>query len=46
MESDPLPYKACPQCGYEDLDKYSNEMNDKIYFFVKCNNCEWVEWSE
>lgn len=43
--SDPLPYKACPKCGNEELYKTSDIYRDDVYYFVKCEECGWNEWT-
>lgn len=42
----PLGYKACPQCGSEDLEYRSqvDTKHDDLYEFVKCNKCDWSDW--
>jgi predicted RNA-binding Zn-ribbon protein involved in translation (DUF1610 family) len=41
---DPLPYKACPECGSTELERSSatdpREDGD-TYYFIKCRQCRW-----
>lgn len=47
-EGDPLPYKVCPNCGSLRLKRgsYTDYFHDEIYFFVKCLDCGWSDWSQ
>lgn len=46
--SDPLPYKACPTCGGSRLERSSatDYARDELYFFIKCADCDWGDWSQ
>jgi len=44
----PFPLKACPSCGSIKL-KYSSHLDyarDDMYYFVKCQECGWGDWSQ
>lgn len=45
---DPLPYKACPKCGFTDLARGSatDWARDDVYYFIKCPKCEWGDWTQ
>lgn len=43
---DPLPFKACPKCGSTKLERGSADYHDDLYYFIKCTECEWNEWSQ
>jgi len=43
---EPLPYKYCPKCGNDKLERYSippQEHESGPMFFIKCKNCKWEE---
>lgn len=44
----PLPYKACTSCGSSRLEfsHAADHAHDRLYFFVKCEECGWGDWSE
>ncbi len=44
----PLPYKACPKCGSEELERKSsvNQQDDEIYYTIGCKLCGWGEWTQ
>lgn len=46
--NEPLPFKACPECGSTQLKKYmvTDHKRDENYFFVKCLECGWNEWTQ
>ena len=46
--SDPLPFRACPKCGSENLKRSSHNdyQNDESYFVISCNQCDWSDWSQ
>lgn len=46
--NNPLPYKACTSCGSSrlDLTQAADHTRDRLYFFVKCEECGWSDWSE
>jgi predicted RNA-binding Zn-ribbon protein involved in translation (DUF1610 family) len=39
----PLPFKACPKCGSEDLERKEvlDERHDEMYYFIGCKQCGW-----
>jgi len=45
---DPLPFKACPQCGSNNLYRYSTTdyQQDRAYYYIKCKKCGWIEWTQ
>jgi len=47
-KGDPLPYKVCPNCGSPRLKRkmYIDYSRDEVYFFIKCLDCGWGEWSQ
>jgi len=45
-DGDPLPYKACPKCGSEKLEKGEIIKNDDNYYVVQCPECQWNDWTE
>ncbi len=47
-KGNPLPYKVCPKCGSPRLKggSYTDYSHDEIYFFVKCLDCGWSDWSQ
>jgi len=47
-KGDPLPYKACPECGSHELVASSaiDHEHYEQYFFIKCENCGWNSWSQ
>jgi hypothetical protein len=40
---DPLPFKACPRCGSEDLERKEmlDEDHDEMYYAIWCKHCGW-----
>lgn len=44
----PLPYKACRQCGNTELEWESlqDEEHDRMYYFVHCKECGWCDGTE
>jgi len=44
----PFPYIACPNCGSDRLEGSSatDYARDDVYFFIKCEDCGWSEWSQ
>jgi hypothetical protein len=46
--NDPLPYKRCPQCGSDQLERKSalDPRDDDMYYFIGCTECGWGEWSQ
>jgi hypothetical protein len=45
-EGDPLPYKACPKCGSEKLERDEIIKNDDNYYVVQCPKCRWNDWTQ
>lgn len=45
---DPLPFKACPQCGSDKLHRSSatDYQRDEVYYSIKCKDCGWSDWSQ
>lgn len=45
---DPLPFKACPECGSMDLERnsYTDYLHDETYFIISCSECDWQTWSQ
>ena len=45
---DPLPYKACPTCGNEELVRTSHldREGDEEYYVIGCTSCGWSDWSQ
>ena len=43
---DPLPYRFCPGCGSDDLRRSSANHRDDNYYFIRCNECKWEEWTQ
>lgn len=45
---DLLPYKCCPQCGSQKLERSSHfdYEHDRIYYFIECKICKWSEYTE
>jgi len=43
---DPLPYKACPKCGSENLKRGELFMQDDSYYVIQCADCQWNEWTQ
>lgn len=43
---DPLPFKACPQCGSTKLKRSSMLIGDDYFFTIECTECSWSEGSE
>jgi len=45
---DPLPFKICPQCGNEVLNRrsYVDYEKDEAYYIVECKECGWSEWTQ
>ena len=44
--SDPLPYKACPQCGSTRLNRSPSHVEDDFVLFIECADCHWGEAQE
>jgi hypothetical protein len=44
--NDPLPFKACPECGSTKLERSSMLIGDDYFFTIKCTECGWTEGSE
>jgi hypothetical protein len=46
--SSPLPFKACPKCGSENLKggEYKDVERDDLYYYIKCEDCGWFDWTE
>lgn len=44
--NDPLPFKACPECGSTRLERGSMLIGDDYFFTIKCLECGWTEGSE
>lgn len=42
---EPLPYKACPKCGSEQIKKsqWYSHSDVEIWFTIKCKECGWSE---
>ncbi|MCB2305618.1 hypothetical protein LGL08_00115 [Clostridium estertheticum] len=38
----------CPKCKSLKLETYSrfDEVHDELYYFVKCKECSWEEWTQ
>ncbi|MFH1851692.1 MAG: hypothetical protein ABIA75_05040 [Candidatus Neomarinimicrobiota bacterium] len=45
---DPLPYKACPKCGSNELKKGTLEdsKRDELYYAIECIKCGWNDWTQ
>lgn len=44
----PLPFKACPKCGSQELDRrdVTDYEHDEMYFYIECKQCKWGEWTQ
>jgi len=44
----PLPFKACPKCGSENLrgGEYTDVDRDDHYYYLKCEDCGWSDWTQ
>ena len=42
---DPLPFKACPKCGNEELNRSSctDDERGDTYYSIECKKCGWSE---
>lgn len=45
-DGDPLPYKACPKCGAERLERGEIIKNDHNYYVIQCPACQWNDWTQ
>lgn len=47
-QENPLPFRACPECGCMDLEggSYTDYEHDEMYFFLTCLECGWTTWSQ
>ena len=47
-QNDPLPFKACPECGCMDLERgsFTDYEHDETYFHIACPECGWQTWSQ
>ncbi|PIP17557.1 MAG: hypothetical protein COX43_03700 [Parcubacteria group bacterium CG23_combo_of_CG06-09_8_20_14_all_35_9] len=45
---DPLPFKICPRCGNDALNRssYTDYEGDEVYYIVECKKCGWSEWTQ
>jgi hypothetical protein len=43
---DPLPYKACPKCGSENLRRGELFTQDDSYYVIQCADCQWSDWTQ
>lgn len=45
---DPLPFKACPECGSINLERnsYTDYRHDETYYIISCRECDWRTWSQ
>lgn len=46
INGDPLPYKACPKCGSENLKRKELVGNDNLYYVIECIDCQWNDWTQ
>ena len=47
-KGNPMPYKACCKCGSKNLffNEATDNKLDEVYYFVKCKDCGWQDWSQ
>jgi len=45
---DPFKIKACPLCGSNNLEGSSctDYNHDETYYFIKCRDCGWNDWTQ
>lgn len=45
---DPLPFKRCPECGEDELERRSHTDNrrDEVYYVIICKKCDWSECTQ
>lgn len=45
---DPLPFKICPNCGSDKLERSSatDYQHDETYFMIRCKDCDWSDWTQ
>jgi TIR domain len=44
---DPLPYLVCPTCGSEKLLRFEDwDKRGDHYFCIKCEECNWYDYTE
>jgi len=48
FSNSPLPFRVCPICGSENLQWSSatDYEKDETYYYVKCNDCGWSDWTQ
>jgi len=44
--NDPLPFKACPECGGKKLERSTMIIQGEPFFTIKCTECGWSEGTE
>ena len=44
----PLPFKACPKCGSEKLERREciDPKHDELYYVIQCKECPWNDWTQ
>ena len=45
---DPLPFKACPNCGSDRFERssFTDYSGDEVYYLIKCKECGWNDWTQ
>ncbi len=45
---DPIGVKYCPECGSDNFEGGASydESRDKQYYYIKCRDCDWYEWTQ
>lgn len=45
---DPFGLRACPECGSQNLEgnSFTDYNRDENYYFLKCKDCEWSDWTQ
>jgi len=44
----PLPFRACPKCGSDQLQHFDHldAESDEMYYVIRCTDCSWGDWTQ